>query len=181
MHGRDHCPDGADPIPCWPGSTRLVGNVNHTLTVADSSEVSVGLDTWQNEDPDTFDVLLDGSNDAIGVRILLPGLYSVNILWEYSTNFNAAHGVLLVDTASNDYPGTPNYAAYNPTFDGVQFTYPPVLGFVRSVPLWPTPYPYVFTQLVRWEWRAVQYSGVNRNLTGGFVEIIKIADFVPVT
>lgn len=156
---------------------RFVGQVDHNITVATAAETDIGLDAWQNDDSTIFEELFDGSGRVIALDINQRGLYSVNILWTWSTNFNAAHAVVLVDSSASAVSfGTPNYSAWNPTFDAANYTTPPVLGFVRGLPLFPEFAGGNSTPYATWHWRAIQRSGTDKTVENGFVEIIRLED-----
>lgn len=85
MHGRDHCPTGSDPIPCWPAGQwarrRQLNNTDQTITTATSTNVT--LTNFLTSSASTFAAYDAGSID--GIKILQDGLYSVNFRLWWST------------------------------------------------------------------------------------------------
>jgi len=79
IHGRDHCPKGADPLPCFPGSTpwiRRSFTTDKTITAAD---VDTLLNMWDtvagSTDPDYTSYFTTTSSSNI--KILQAGAYLV--------------------------------------------------------------------------------------------------------
>ena len=92
MHGRDHCPGGADPIPCWPlggwarrskgadASNQVIPN-NSVSTITFNHDYNMGA----GESGESY-FLSTGNN----LRVLVHGIYIITaeVIWVESATFD---------------------------------------------------------------------------------------------
>lgn len=86
MHGRDHCPGGTDPIPCFPAIQIFRAANNQTTTVPGTSRITVDFEEWQVSAPasvpvaftplDTALVAADPGDVVRRVQLELEGRYT---------------------------------------------------------------------------------------------------------
>lgn len=97
IHGRDHCPGGADPIPCWPGAWIRRRYTGETLTITSGNEVTV---TYNDAgDPESSEIQGSAGNfdwrdyfdipSTSQIEVLRAGHYTVSGKFKFvNTGFN---------------------------------------------------------------------------------------------
>lgn len=138
IHGRDHCPGGADPIPCL-GSVCLRALYHPTggAAVATLTETIILFDTWENEATSVFGETLSGG-DLQKVSLLQQGIYTVTVQTQWETAFTSRVENLVLDDSSASAASLVrgNMSGHAPVSEGgSQFVYPVTSTFTRKWPL----------------------------------------------
>lgn len=93
IHGRDHCPGGADPIPCMPGNNPWIRLCNGSISIAHNTELPVPADELQYDPAlvtqgDIFDwEITDAGNPGVDRFRLITQqegfyFYSLQTIWD---------------------------------------------------------------------------------------------------
>jgi len=156
------------------GNPVIIRGVLYTALTVGGSETELLWDEWENEDSSVFGETLSAGK-LWKVSLLAQGTYSVSANAEWDTNFDAHHGMLVLDdsNATSNAGFSPiNAGAYNSRFDADEFTYPPMLGFTRKWPRYGvTPDDVLGGVYGRMLFKVVQRSGSDKTLEAAQFEI----------
>jgi hypothetical protein len=146
------------------------------LTVGNGVESSFfTFQDWVNEDPNVFqEVLFSGDLQKVDLRE--EGIYTVtiNLVWE--TDFAFPTGVLWLDgsTTASNWPfagnGNMNAGTYAPVEVCDSFCYPVTMSITRKFPRFGTT-AISGGDMAQVSCKAIQYSGVNKDLASAYLEI----------
>lgn len=113
IHGRDHCPGGADPIPCLvsPPFFRCYKHNVALQTINNGNDTYLTFDRYQTSDATKIDIdgWLAGTPDYFHrINLKARGLYSISILVDPSPVgvFTGTFGVAL-EGATSEYYAAP--------------------------------------------------------------------------
>lgn len=94
IHGRDHCPGGADPIPCLPLPKvfRAVQWNEETNTSSLGTMDQLFFDYYSNPDDTVFEVETDVNGNLVSVYVATPGFVvcTLDLYWPVSFDSSVA-------------------------------------------------------------------------------------------
>lgn len=114
-HGRDHCPGGEDPIPCYSISMFRASRSVTTISGITATSQNIDWDRWENGDPNIFTPRkttggadpIEGTDLVRSIRLLKPGRYTFTVGLHWQTGTGDIDGYALAlndDDATYGYP-----------------------------------------------------------------------------
>lgn len=155
QHGRTHCPDGSDPIPCLRGTPYFHAYQDTEIqSILDDDETNLTFDTWETSDDSVFEATITGGLlDAVILH--QPGVYSFTCMVEWATNWLGTTWISLL----SDYDFSQGSSFANQT--GVATNPSATFTLVMPAPFEPPPSEMAFL------WQVRQDSGATRDTSFG--------------
>ena len=165
MHGRDHCPQGSDPIPClgnhWARIQKTYGSALQSISGSNGffnvycgiggDAINLGPGESGNGYFEEIESV-DAGNPVIGLEPQVPGLYLVTCELVFNEVHNFEHSVGISDQASTPHMSPGNI---NPSQS--------VFSTFSTYKRWPAGVQVIFT--------VSQGSGAARNIDAAFMEL----------
>jgi len=164
MHGRDHCPKGSDPIPCFPGNfpVFLARQTAAFTSCVDGNDTVLLWDQWDTAfDTAVFSTVLSAGK-VQSVNLLEAGLYSFFCAIVWAVNGDWRTNILLA--GQYDFNQQVTHAGQAGGNSGAMI-------FAATL-LIPAPFESGPTSPPPWgtmQWQVMQNSGVTRDTDFGTI------------
>ena len=134
MHGRDHCPGGSDPIPCWPGALAFAyATIGNSQVISNNTQTTMTFEHYSIS-PSNTAIQINTGTPTLPFHIVQGGWYQfwLESEWSGSGFADVRHHGLLISGAGafdNEDAGsglTPRAALSDPYHAGVTSSFGPM-------------------------------------------------------